>query len=130
MSRNIKFLRLATGEEVVAEITEAEESVHLRYPLIVEVETFMEEGRQLLYMKEYLPQSVVGVKEVSISKEIVILTVPISEEFYEQYEQATEYFYNPDTKKPSKKKAKTTEETSKVVSLFEAMIEKKDKPVH
>jgi hypothetical protein len=129
MNENIKFIRLATGEEIVAEITENADSVHLKYPLIVEVETFMEEGRQLLYMKEYLPQSVVGVKEVDISKEIVIISVPVAAEFVEQFEQATEFFYNSEVKKPSKKKAKV-EEASKVVSLFEAMIEKKDKPVH
>jgi hypothetical protein len=129
MNENIKFIRLATGEEIVAEITENTDSIHLKYPLIVEVETFMEEGRQLLYMKEYLPQSVVGVKEVDISKEIVIISVPVAAEFVEQFEQATEFFYNSEVKKPSKKKAKV-EEASKVVSLFEAMIEKKDKPVH
>lgn len=129
MKDNIKFIRLATGEEVVAEVTEVENNLNLKYPLIVEVETFMEEGRQLLYMKEYLPQSVVGVKEVNITKDIVILSVPVAEEFLEQFEQATEFFYNSEVKKPAKKKAKS-EDVSKVVSLFEAMLEKKDKPTH
>lgn len=131
MNENIKFIRLATGEEIVAEITEVNNNLNLKYPLIIEVETFMEEGRQLLYMKEYLPQAVVGAKEVEIAKDMVIINVPVAEEFIEQFEQASEFFYNSDVKKSVKKKKKTnTEEVSKVVSLFEAMLEKKDKPTH
>lgn len=130
MSNNIKFIRLSTGEEVVAEITEVEGKLNLKYPLIVEVETFMEEGRQLLYMKEYLPQSVVSVKEVAIPADIVLLSVPVSDDFLEQYNQATEFFYNLEDKPAIKHKKVTRDDTAKVVSLFEAMLEKKDKPTH
>lgn len=131
MKENIKFMRLTTGEEVVSQVTELENEYNLKYPLIVEVETFMEEGRQLLYMKEYLPQSVVSVKEVNIPKDLVIISVQVAEEFLDQFEQASEFFYNADVKTTAKKKRKVSaDEVSKVVSLFEAMADKKDKPVH
>jgi uncharacterized protein (DUF1330 family) len=131
MTPNIKYIRLYSGEEIVAEVTELEDAWTVKNPLIVEVETFMEEGRQLLYMKEYLPQSVVSVTEVNLLKELIAFVVPVTEEFLEQYNQATEYFYNSkEFKQVVKKKKVSSDETSKVVSLFEAMMDKKDKPTH
>lgn len=130
MTQQIEFMRLTTGEEIVASVTHNGDKIRIDNPLIVEVETFMEEGKQLLYMKEYLPQSIVDIKSVEIPSDMVIIAVKVSEEFLDQYNQATEYFYNSEIKKPSKKKATKVDETGKVVALFEAMLEKKDKPVH
>jgi hypothetical protein len=130
MTQQIEFMRLTTGEEIVASVTNNGDKIRIDNPLIVEVETFMEEGKQLLYMKEYLPQSIVDVKSVEIPLDMVIIAVKVSEEFLDQYNQAIEYFYNSEIKKPPKKKASKIDETGKVVALFEALLEKKDKPVH
>jgi hypothetical protein len=125
---DIQFLRLATGEEVVANCTFKEETVLIDCPLIVEIETIMEEGRQLLFMKEYLPQAIVKTKAVDLPKEMVIFTAEISEDFLEQYTEASNYFYNVDAKIKNKSK-KSTSKGEKVVSLFDTAMDK-DKPVH
>jgi hypothetical protein len=132
MTQQIEFMRLTTGEEIVASVTHNGDKIRIDNPLIVEVENFMEEGTQMLYMKEYLPQSIVDIKSVEIPSNMVIIAVKVSDAFLNQYNEATEYFYSMEieTKKPSKRKATKMDETGKVVALFEAILEKKDKPVH
>lgn len=125
---NLKFIRLANGDDVVANIDEeTDTTITISNPLVVEVETFIDEGKQLLFMKEYLPQSIVAQKHITIDKEMLLSPpMPIVESFIEQYTSASDYFYNPKEKKAEKRQTKG----EKVVSLLEAMVEKKDKPVH
>ena len=105
-------------------------------PLRIEIETLFDEGRQVLSLQEYLPQSVIELKEIEISLNDVLFITPVREDFHEQYDQVSEFFYNNQSKFKNSKlstpklQEEITETAQKVVSILEAMANKKDKPVH
>ena len=79
----------------------------------------------------------ISIKEVDFNHEEVLFATPVKPEFVEQYEYVADFFYNNQhkLKEPEKKKKKIKpkelmETTEKVVSILEAMANKKDKPVH
>lgn len=126
----VHFFRLRSGDDVVAKIQEESEyTITLLEPMIVETETIMDEGRQILFMKEYLPQAIILDKSVTLEKDEILFVKMINPDFIEQYTIACDFFYG---SKPvvSKKTKRKIEEEGNVVSLFEAMLEKKDKPTH
>lgn len=133
----LKFVRLRSiPDDIIGYVTYKEECIVIERPLRIEIETLFDEGRQILAMQEYLPQSVVEIKEVEFYNEEVLFATPVRAEFVEQYEYVAEFFYNNEhkVKDISKKRTKGTETTQesmdKVVSILEALQSKKDKPVH
>ena len=133
----LKFVRLRTiPDDIIGYVTYKEGYIVVELPLRIEIETLFDEGRQILAMQEYLPQSVISIKEVEFYSEEVLFATPVNADFVEQYEYVADFFYNNQhkLKDPIKKKTKATEEMSetaqKVVSILEAMANKKDKPVH
>jgi len=130
----LKFIRLRSiPEDLIGYVSYREDCVIVETPLRIEVETIFDEGRQILSLQEYLPQSVIELKEIEFYNEEVLFTTPVREEFYEQYEYVADFFYNNQAKirESNIKKKKPLEETKeKVVSILEAMANKKDKPVH
>ena len=133
----LKFVRLRSiPDDIIGYVTYKEGHITVELPLRIEIETIFDEGRQILVMQEYLPQSVIEIKEVDFDDYEVLFATPIREEFVEQYEYVADYFYNNKTsiKKPANKKSKKNQETPEklenVVSIIEAMANKKDKPVH
>jgi len=133
----LRFVRLRhSPEDLIGYIRYTEETIVIKLPLRIDVETFFDEGRQILALQEYLPQSVISLKEIEFYMDEVLFVTPVREEFVEQYEQVADFFYNNEHKLKDSinKKIKGTEEISekaqKVVSILEAMANKKDKPVH
>lgn len=129
----LKFIRLRSiPDDLVGYVTFHEEHLTIEMPLRIEIETYFEEGRQILALQEYLPQSVIELKEIEFPYDDVLFTTPIREEFVEQYLQVSEFFYNNKSKfiNDSKKKEVQEESVNKVVSILEALASKKDKPVH
>ena len=132
----LKFIRLRTiPDDIVGYVTYKEGYIVVELPLRIEIETLFDEGRQILAMQEYLPQSVIDLKEVDFDNDEVLFATPVKEEFVEQYEYVADFFYNNTTKlkNPLKKKTlseESTDNAQKVVSILEAMASKKDKPVH
>jgi hypothetical protein len=134
----LKFVRLRTiSDDIIGYVTYKQDYITVELPLRIEIETLFDEGRQILAMQEYLPQSVVEIKEVDFNQEEVLFATPVRAEFVEQYEYVADFFYNNTThiKTPVKKKTKSLdtdnpETVEKVVSILEAMANKKDKPVH
>ena len=133
----LKFVRLRSiPDDLIGYVTYKEECIVIETPLRIEIETLFDEGRQILAMQEYLPQSVITIKEVEFYNEEVLFVTPVKEDFIDQYEYVADFFYNNETKlkSPEKKKAKgvdtTQESVDKVVSIMEALQSKKDKPVH
>ena len=131
-TKDLRFVRLRnTAEDLVGYVTHKEGYLTIEQPLRVDIETLFDEGRQILAMQEYLPQSIVMIKEIDILADEVMFTTPVREDFVEQYEYVSDFFYNNKSqiKSPVKKKKKG-EDPDNVVSIMEAMINKKDKPVH
>lgn len=133
-AKDLRFVRLRnTAEDLVGYVTHKEGYLRIEQPLRVEIETLFDEGRQILAMQEYLPQSIVMIKEIDILADEVMFTTPVREDFVEQYEYVSDFFYNNKSTlrdPPVKKKKKKDADSDNVVSIMEAMINKKDKPVH
>ena len=133
---NLKFVRLrgSCPDDIIGFVTYKEECVVIYKPLIISVETFFEEARQIVSMQEYLPQNIVSIKEVEIPSEDILFVTPINKDFVEQYDYACQYFYTDETSTKKKNKKESLQETAdkieKVVSILDAMQAKKDKPVH
>jgi hypothetical protein len=135
----LRFIRLRSiPDDIIGYVTYKEGYITVELPLRIEIETIFDEGRQILAMQEYLPQSVIEIKEVDFDDYEVLFASPVRAEFVEQYEYVADFFYNntAQIKTPVKKKttaditANTSETMTKVVSILEAMQAKKDKPVH
>lgn len=129
---NLKFVRLRGSypEDLIGMVTYKEECIVIQNPLRIEMETSFDEGRQILSMQEYLPQTIIEIKEVEIPSEDVLFVTPVRSEFFEQYDYVCEFFYNDKKPETKIKNEKLSEATEKVVSILEAMQSKKDKPVH
>jgi hypothetical protein len=136
--KELKFIRFKTmPDDLVGWVTYKDEHIIIETPLRIEIQTLFDEGRQILAMQEYLPQSIIQMREVEFSLEDVMFCTPIRKEFHEQYEYVSDFFYNNDTtkfqehaKKRRKKIQEQTESVENVVSILEALKFKKDKPIH
>ena len=133
--KELKFVRLKnTLEDLIGYVTYHEEHLTIETPLRIEIDTIFEEGRQILSMQEYLPQSVIEIKEVDIDLRDVLFATPVRKDFYEQYEYVSEFFYNNQTSIRSplkkKKKADVKQLEDKVVSILEAIAKKDKGPMH
>lgn len=132
--KQLKFVRLRTAfdDDIIGYVTQIENKITIEMPLRVMVETIFEEGRQILSMQEYLPQSIVDKRSVDFDLTDVHFMEDVKQDFIEQYEYVSDFFYNNEPKiKNTKKAAKVDEATKeKVVSILEALASKKDKPVH
>ena len=113
------------------------------FPLIVELESNYEEGRQALFLKEFLPQGIVSKTSIEFPLKDILFHEPVKEEFLDLYEEAKEFFFFEQLqakKKVTLRKGKLTkddgfdketqERVENVVSILEALRDKKDKPVH
>jgi hypothetical protein len=133
--KELKFVRLKTQfEDLIGYVTYKDEYLVIETPLRIEIETIFDEGRQILSMQEYLPQSVVEIKEIEIALSEVMFATPVRKEFYEQYEYVSDFFYNNQStiKSPKKKrtKADVTNLEENVVSIIEALAKKDKGPMH
>jgi hypothetical protein len=135
--KELRFVRLRSiPDDLIGYVTYKEECLVIEQPLRIEIDTIFDEGRQILSMQEYLPQSVVEIKEVEFYMEEVLFATPVRQEFVEQYEYVADFFYNNQhkLKEPVKKHTISAEQVSekadKVVSILEALAKKDKGPVH
>jgi hypothetical protein len=138
-SKELKFVRLKDQwQDLVGYVTYKDECILIETPLKIEVETLFDEGRQILSMQEFLPQSVISIREIEIPTESIMFVTPVKDDFVEQYEYVSDFFYNnkhtpAEGSKRKKKKVDTEklkENVENVVSILEAMAKKDKGPVH
>lgn len=131
-SKQLLLIRFKNNpDDIVGLVTKHQKHITVEDPLIVYVETLFEEGRQILSIREYLPQTIVSIREVDFDAKEILFTTPVRDEFKDQYEQVAKFFYEEQViamEKPKKKKSGIDSEN--VVSLIEAIRDKKGKPVH
>lgn len=131
--KQLKFIRLRHpfDDDLLGYVVQNDNVVTIEMPLRVMVETIFEEGRQILSMQEYLPQSIVDKRIVEFDAADVHFMEDVKADFVEQYEYVSDFFYNNEPTIKSPKKKQVEEATKeKVVSILEALASKKDKPVH
>jgi hypothetical protein len=128
---NIKYIRLRNNEEVIAEMTTTEDTVEMHQPVLLMVVSMYEEGRQMLNFREYLPPTIVKEQKLVLPKSEVLYVLDIKDEFADQYTEMCVYLFEEvEERKTPKKKVDASEAAAKVVSLAEAILEKKGKPIH
>jgi hypothetical protein len=130
--KELKFVRMRDQfTDLIGWVKYEEEYIVIEHPLVVNVDSIIEEGRQILSMNEYLPQAIVTVKEIDIYNDDIMFITPVNEDFKEQYLSVADFFYNNKSKIKNKEKKKEPKESDgNVISLVEAIIEKKNKPIH
>jgi hypothetical protein len=129
----LKFVRLKSTDDLVGYVTHYDNYIVIEKPLRIDIETYLEENRQILSLQEYLPQAVIDLQEIEIPGEEISFTTPVKADFVEQYEHIADFFYNVQTRGKSalvKSKEDVSDTAQKVVSILEALASKKDKPVH
>jgi len=135
--QELKFVRLRGSlEDLVGYVTHYDEHIVIYRPLLVEIDTMFDDNKQILSLQEYLTQAIIDIQEIEIPIYDVAFTTPVKEDFVEQYEYIAKFFY--DVKNRGKSVVKTKEEVreavsdtaQKVVSILEALANKKDKPIH
>lgn len=132
-------------EDLAGFVIIKDDKIIIDFPLVVELESNYDEGRQALFLKEFLPQSIINKTTIEFPLSEVLFHEPVREDFLDHYEEAKEFFFfeqlNAERKITLKKKGGFTEESStfdeettervkNVVSILEALRDKKDKPVH
>jgi hypothetical protein len=129
--KELMFVRLRSGIDIVGYVSSNEGKITIEYPMTVYIETYFEEGRQTIALREYIPQSIVDMKEVTFDDADVLFKQNTREEFIDEFDELSEIFYETTPKlKSNKKKVDESQAGEKVVSLMEALAEKKDKSMH
>jgi hypothetical protein len=135
----LRFVRFRNmSDDLIGYVTYKEECIIVEQPLRIDIETIFDEGRQILAMQEYLPQSIIEMKEVEFYMDEVLFITPVRQDFYEQYEYVADFFYNNQhTLKNASKKKKTKvdpkevqDKVENVVSILEALAKKDKGPMH
>lgn len=125
----IKYFRTVSGEEIIAYTQEEGDNYILHKPVEMYIATYYEEGTQLMNFKEYIPPSVVKVDHITMPKDMIILCLETNDDFKQQYIDMCDTLYTVQRSK-SKKKNESSGGEEKVLSLIEALLEKKNKPTH
>lgn len=130
--KELKFVRLRNGDDVVGMCDEDTNSVTITNPMYVEVESIPEEGKQFILMREYLPQSIIASRDITFKKSQIMYITNVRKEFVSEYEKVSEYFYEENVKIRSSMKSKEelSEKSENVLSILDALRGKKDKPIH
>lgn len=136
--KQLRFVRLRSSlEDLVGYVTRYDEHIVIEKPLRIDIETYFEESRQILSLQEYLPQSVISIQEIQIPNNDIVFTTPVRQEFVEQYEHVSDFFYNNEHNPINKKKRRKfaeidelKESQENVVSIIEALAKKDKGPMH
>lgn len=128
---NIQYIKLRNGEDLVATVLSSDDqSITIKRPVCIMVENYLDEGRQYINVREWLPPMIAESDTITLDKKEVIAQMNTAADFVDQYEDICEMFFEskPVLRKESTKKTKQSVEN--VVSIIEALAEKKDKPTH
>lgn len=124
--QTVMYVRVkSTFEDIMGYVKRDKNKITITNPMAVSIETTLEESRQFISLNEYIPQAIVQLKSVTFNNDEIMFAEPVTEKAAEVYKQISEVFYNEE-----KKKQKMEEYGKNVVSMLDALANKKDKPVH
>lgn len=128
----IKYIRLQNSDEILAYTEETAKEYVLTRPMLLFIVNYYEDGKQLLNFREYIPPTIVDEQTIRIPKKDVVFCSPVKEEFREQFIEMNDYFFEttPKVKTKTKLDEAGSSKKEKIVSIVEALMDKKGKPVH
>jgi len=133
----VEFIRLTNKfEDMAGYVTITEDILTIEFPLIVELETLYDQGKQALYMREVLPQQIVTETKITFPLKEVVFHLPVREDFLDHYIQAKEFFFyeqfhdefEDDTENKPKRANDNKDEN--IISFPDIMNDRKNKPIH
>ena len=136
--RNVKFIKLNNGEDLIAEIEDSNESQFVfKNPMKIIVDTDLETSKQIIFLHPWLPSGVVQVNSINLPSNVIFLTTEVLDDVREYYiNMVSEVEMSEMIKKKQKRKKKkigTSEslETDNVLD-FSKLIDriKKNRPIH
>ena len=82
---NVTFLRLLSGENVVAQLLEDHDTfLTITYPIVVHTD-IDEMGRPMMGIAEWIPTSMLADKNLDVSKELIVLSAAPSDKLINIY---------------------------------------------
>lgn len=84
--QKIKFVRLKNGDDIITEINgESASSIELKNPMMLVIDVDVHMNKQQIVMYNWLPQGIVKMNEVKISKRDVVLVADIEKDIEDHY---------------------------------------------
>ena len=127
---NIRYIRLQNSDEVIAYVEETKTGYNCSRPVLLFVVNMFEDGKQLLNFREYLPPTIVDSQEIFFSKKDVVYIAPVRDAFMHEYIEMSNFFFEENLIVKTKKDKVDDSKKEKIVSIVEALMDKKGKPVH
>jgi hypothetical protein len=91
----IIFIKLRHGEDLVAYLLEENEtSFHIKRPMLINVMSDMQTGKQMISVKEWMPPIITDMDDAFISKKDIYLSAPVRDSFKEEITGVINYFYS------------------------------------
>lgn len=88
----IHFFKCRT-DDLIAYYTESENEVTLRRPIVVYIDTDMDEQKQFLAIKEYLPGLFCSTESMTLKKDEITFHCPLNMDFVDDYIKISDFFY-------------------------------------
>lgn len=86
VEQKIKFVRLKNGDDIITEINnESVSSIELKNPMMLVIDVDVHMNKQQIVMYNWLPQGIVKMNEVKISKRDVVLVADIEKDIEDHY---------------------------------------------
>lgn len=129
---SIRYIRLKSSDEIIGYVNETETGYNCSRPVLLFVINMFEDGKQLLNFREYLPPTIVENQEVHFDKSEVLYIGPVKSSFKDEYVEMSNYFFDVEIKQKTKvaDSLEGSSKKEKIVSIVEALMDKKGKPVH
>lgn len=136
--KNVKFIKLNNGEDLIAEIEDSNEmQFTFKNPMKIIVDTDLETSKQIIFLHPWLPSGVVQMNSINLPSNVVFLTTEVLDDVRDYYvNMVSEVEMSEMIKKKQKRKKKkivTSEslETDNVLD-FSKLIDriKKNRPIH
>ena len=86
VEQKIKFVRLKNGDDIITEIKkESVTSIDLKNPMMLVIDVDIEMNKQQIVMYNWMPQGIVKLNEVKISKKDVIFVADVEKDIEDHY---------------------------------------------
>jgi len=136
--RNVKFIKLNNGEDLIAEIEDSNESQFVfKNPMKIIVDTDLETSKQIIFLHPWLPSGVVQVNSINLPSNVIFLTTEVLDDVRDYYvNMVSEVEMSEMIKKKQKRKKKKVAaseslETDNVLDFSELIDRiKKNRPIH
>jgi hypothetical protein len=136
--KNVKFIKLNNGEDLIAEIEDSNEmQFTFKNPMKIIVDTDLETSKQIIFLHPWLPSGVVQMNSINLPSNVVFLTTEVLDDVRDYYvNMVSEVEMSEMIKKKQKRKKKKVAsseplETDNVLDFSELIDRiKKNRPIH